>query len=834
MLDAFNIKYYGQEGYEADDLIGTLVEKKSVNAPDVLSVIVTGDLDTLQLVDDNTHVYTLKKGISDIFIYDENAVVDRYGLKPDQLNDFKALKGDPSDNIPGVPGIGQKTATEVIKQFGSLEELLREIKGDQGRSGEIRGIKERVVNLIVEHEDEARLSKELVTIVRDVPIKFNLEDCGYGQFSREEVVKFFQEMQFKSLLAKIPTVKELPQVTQAELFFSQPKKISAGERFSYNLIDSQKEFDAFYKKLITQKLVCVDTETTSIDPFRAKLLGVSFSWAEGEAYYITVSSQQSTVNRAFLDKLKVFLEDETVKKIGQNIKYDIEVLAKAGVNLKGIYFDTMIASYLLNPGSRQHSLDVLAFTEFGHEKISLDSLLGRGKDKIKVEQIPVEKMSEYSCEDADFTWRLYKKLKTELKERKLLKLFDEIEMELVPVLVEMETNGIMIDPKFLIVMSRKVDQRLKKISKDIYKLAGQEFNLNSPQQLKEILFDKLKIETKDIKKTKTGLSTAAAELEKLQGKHPIIDLIFEHRELAKLKSTYLDALPLLVNPDTRRIHTSFNQTVAATGRLSSSDPNLQNIPIRTELGREIRKAFVAPKGYKILSADYSQIELRIVASIANDRAMIESFKKGEDIHTRTAADIWGVDPKEVDYDMRRAAKEINFGITYGMGVYGLSQRAGISREKAKEFIDKYFEIHQGVKKYIEDTKEFAAENGYVETLLGRPRYLPEINSGVAMIRSGAERAAINHPIQGTAADMIKIAMINLGKELEGIRGNETGFFARMLIQVHDELVFEVKENKIKSVAKLIKEEMEKAYPLKVPVVVNVSVGDSWGELAETD
>lgn len=823
VLEAFNIQYFEKDGFEADDLIGTIAEKKSVNRRDVLSVIVTGDLDTLQLVDDNTHVYTLKKGISDMIIYNEAAVKERFGLTPNQLNDYKALKGDPSDNIPGVKGIGEKTATELIQKFGQLENLIEKVKKDRHETKEL---KERIKRLIKEHEADAFLSKKLVTIVKNVPIDFDLEKCRFGLFDRQKVVKLFQGLEFKSLLSKIPTKEDLSPAAQAQLFGGLTPPKAKEEKSKYFLVDDEKKFSDFYKKLKKQKIICFDTETTGINPFNAKLLGISFSWQEKESFFVSVRSRQEVL---WLEKIKKILEDEKIKKIGHNIKYDLEVLAGAGVEVKGTDFDTMVASYLLNPGSRQHSLDILAFREFGYEMAGLDSFLGAGKNRITVAQIPVQQLSDYSCGDADYTFRLYKKLMPELKEKTLWKLFEEIEMPLVPVLTKMETNGVKIDSDFLNEMSKKVGRQIKKLSSEIYKQAGQEFNINSPQQLKEILFEKLKIPTLEIRKIKTGLSTAASELEKLKGKHPIIDFIFEHRELAKLKSTYLDALPLLVNSQTKRVHTSFNQTVTATGRLSSSDPNLQNIPIRTEIGREIRKAFIAPKGYKILAADYSQIELRIVASVANDKAMLESFKKGEDIHSRTAAEIWGIEPSAVSAEMRRAAKAINFGVTYGMGAFGLAESAGISRQDAQKFIDKYFEIHQGIKEYIEKSKEFAHENSYVKTLLGRIRYLPEINSGVSMIRNSAERMAVNHPIQGTAADMIKIAMINIQNKFNQLKGNENGEIVKMILQVHDELVFEVNEEKIDVVSEIIKEEMANAFKLKVPVVVNISVGDNWGE-----
>ncbi|MFH1822623.1 MAG: DNA polymerase I [Patescibacteria group bacterium] len=542
---------------------------------------------------------------------------------------------------------------------------------------------------------------------------------------------------------------------------------------------------------------------------------------------------KSSISDPWLEKLKPVFANENIKKIGHNIKFDIRVIENAGVEVNGEFFDTMIASYLLNPGSRQHNLDILTFSELGYEKISKDDLLGKGREKIGFSEVSAEKLSLYSCEDADFTNRLVKKLKPKLKEQKLDSLFNKIEIPLIKVLAEMENNGILINKKTLAQMNKKISESIKKLEKKIYKQAGQEFNINSTQQLREILFEKLAIPTIYVSKTKTGLSTAADELNKLKDEHPIIKLIQEHRELMKLITTYINALPKLINKKTGRIHTSFNQTITATGRLSSTEPNLQNIPIRTELGREIRQAFIAAKGCRLVSLDYSQIELRLAAHMSNDKKMIKAFRAGADIHTATAAEINQVSPDTVTNSMRREAKATNFGILYGQGPHGLSQTADIPYARAKDFIDQYFIAYKDIKKFIEESIELAREKGYAETLFNRRRYLPEINSSVLQVKKAAERMAINTPLQGTAADMIKIAMIEINSEFNsGYPELNSGM--RMLLQVHDELLFEIKEDKIKDVTKKIKKIMEGVIKLKVPVVVDASVGDNWGEMRKLE
>ncbi len=828
LVKLLNVPVYELDGYEADDVIGTICHLKTVDRPDIETMIVTGDLDTLQLVDDNTKVYALKRGLSDTIIYDDKAVQGRFdGLNPDQMVDYKSLKGDPSDNIPGVKGIGEKTAINLLKQFKSLDNLYKNIDSKK--------ISESVREKLIEHKDEAFMSYRLATIVIDAPVKFELNDAKIKDYNKQPIIDILQKYQFASLLNKLPEFGNNQSLTETDSTQSQqlPEQKQTSNH-NYQIIKTEKELDSFIKLLGEQKIFAFDSETTGLDPFNLQILGLSFAWKNDEAYYVPIAEingeglfEEIKLKTNWLDKLKPILENPKIAKFGHNVKYDAEVLLNYQIKVTPLVFDPMVADYVLNPGTRSHGLDNLSFTEFGYQKTSFTQLTTlENKKKIPITQVPLAKLGTYSCEDADFTWRLYKLLSKKLAAENLLKLFEEIEMPLVPVLIAMEQNGIKIDLNFLKTFSVKLTKQIETISEKIYKIAGQEFNISSPLQLKEILFEKLQISTHGIGRTKTGFSTAADELEKLRGRHEIIDFISEYRELTKLLSTYLDALPKLVNKKTGRVHTSFNQTITATGRLSSSNPNLQNIPIKTEIGREVRKAFIAEKGFKLVSADYSQIELRIVASIAEDQNMITAFKNDQDIHTITAAKINNVQPEEVTKDMRRAAKEVNFGIMYGMGANGLSARTGISRDEAKDFIEKYFEAFPNMKKYIQATKDFVKDNGYVETLFGRKRYLPDIHSGVLNIAAGAERMAVNMPIQGTAADLIKLAMIKIHDLLPDVSSG-----AKMILQVHDELVFEVPEKDVKKVSDFVKKEMEDIYKFKCPIKVEVESGENWGHMS---
>ncbi len=854
---AFDIPLFEKSGFEADDLIGTIAN--SVNG-DVEKIILTGDQDTLQLVNDHVKVYSMSRGVTDSVIYDAAAVEARYGITPEQMVDYKALRGDPSDNIPGVRGIGEKTASELLQEFDSLDNIYKNVDANSKKIQE--KVKPRIVELLKKHKKDAYLSQDLATIKCDVPIKFNLEKTRFRSYDRERAAKFLSELEFNSLLPRLAAMNnsDVASTKEERAGRTADKFERNRQEFKYILVDDEKKFKSFLAKLKKQKSFTFDTETSSFDPITANLLGISFSWNAGEAWFLklrmtndelrmkeknlfnyqknsTFDIRHSTLApHGWLEELKPIFENKDVKKHGHNIKFDIRVMKNNGIVVEGADFDTMIASYLLNPGTRQHNLDAVTFTELNFEKISKDDLLGKGRERVGFSEVEDEKLMLYSAEDADFTERLTRHLAPKLKARKLRELFDTIEMPLVPVLAALEDTGVELDISFLKTMSGKLKKKTKEIEAKIYKQAGEKFNISSTQQLREILFENLEIPTDRVARTKTGLSTAASELDKLKDLHPIIKLIQEYRELAKLASTYVDALPELINPKTGRLHTSFNQTVAATGRLSSTEPNLQNIPIRTDLGREIRKAFTAAPGYRLLSLDYSQIELRLAAHFSGDPKMIKAFKHGADIHTATAAEINQVNPKVVDPEMRREAKAINFGILYGQGPRGLSQTADIPYERAREFIEQYFLVYGNIRKFIDTTLKQARHDGYVSTLFGRIRPLPEINSTVTMIRKQAERMAINTPLQGTAADMIKKAMVEIQAETikrYAPRRRDSGYLdwpVRMILTVHDELVFEVKDGLVEEVSSEYKAIMEKAMKLKVPIVVDAKAGKNWGEM----
>lgn len=810
-LAAFGIPRFEKKGCEADDVIATLCTRMMADHPSVDIVIVTGDMDALQLVNERTRVYAPKRGISDTVLYDEAMVFERYGgLTPGQLVEFKALRGDPSDNIPGVKGIGEKTAIEVVKEYGTVEKALLSAK---------KGVKhptlQKVLEKIAAQEAELIQSHSLVMLKYDVDLDFDFSTCALGAYQPSAVVELFQKLEFKSL---IPRLSDLPGFHTTPSYESEPAL--SKKKADYRAIESEEDALALFETIKKKKRVSFDTETTSETAINADLVGVSFSLEKGAAFYIPWTLAGVTWKK----ELKTILEDPSIKKCGHNIKYDIEVMHRVGTSIRGVDFDTMLAAYVINPGTRSYGLDALAFSEFGYQKIPITSLIGTGKNQRSMADVPLGEIAPYACEDADFCLRLCEVFSKELQEATLEKVFHDIEMPLIDVLVAMEERGITLDAPFVKECAKKAKKELAAIEKKIYRLAGEEFNIASPIQLKKILFEKLALSTLRIRKGKTGLSTAASELEKMRNAHPIIDAIVSYREYAKLLNTYIDVLPTLVRPATGRIHTSYNQTIAATGRLSSTNPNLQNIPIRQEIGRELRRAFVAAPGYTLLSADYSQIELRIAASLAQDAKMIAAFKSGHDIHTATAAEINGIPLSAITKEMRRAAKEVNFGVLYGMGPQGLSEAAGISYGEAQQFIAGYFAAYPTIRNYLDETIKTARETGYAETFFGRRRYIQELKSNMPQVRSAAERAAVNMPIQGTGADIIKLAMIEVHKELKKHDG------AHLLLQVHDELVFEVSKKSLSAIARMVKHVMETVVDLAAPIVVDLKCGPNWGEL----
>lgn len=792
LVTAFRIPVFVQEGQEADDLIATLAQKAELDGMSV--TIVTGDKDILQLVGPHIKVYdTLKDKI-----YGPADVEERFGVPPDRVIEIMGLMGDAADNIPGVPGIGEKTAQALIKQYGTIENVL-------AHAQEIT--KPKLRQSLLEFAHLARLSRELAVLRADVPLDVNYDDLKMKPPDNAALMKLLKELEFPSLLKY---------VTQ-----------EPGQEAEYQAVLEETELQDLVAVLSSAKEFCFDTETTSIDPMQAELVGISFSVKPHHAYYVPLghlylgAPKQIPLDQA-LAALKPVMENPEIGKVGQNIKYDLLVLGHYGISVKGISFDTMIASYLLNPGKTSHGLDAIALEYLNYKTMTYAEVTGAGKKQIGFSAVDVKTATRYSGEDADITLRLRQTLAPLLKEQNIEKLFRELEMPLMEVLADMERIGVKIDADFLKNMSAKLGTEIAQIERTIYGLAGTEFNINSPKQLAEILFVKLALTP--IKKTKTGFSTNVDVLEELAHVHPLPAEILKYRTLAKLKSTYIDALPLMINPKTGRLHTSLNQTVTATGRLSSSDPNLQNIPIRTELGREIRRAFIAEQGSSLLSADYSQIELRVLAHMSHDQGLIRTFQEDEDVHTRTASEIFGLPHEEITSEMRRKAKAVNFGIIYGISAFGLAQDIGVSNSEAKRYIDDYFARYPGVREFLDRTIEEARTKGSVFTLLGRRRFIPELASSIAAVRSFGERMAVNTPIQGTAADLIKLAMINIQKRLkrEELR-------SKMILQVHDELVFEVPDSEIDAMQKLAREEMEGVLKLVVPIKVDMGVGKNWDE-----
>jgi len=806
LAEAFNIPTFEIDGYEADDVLGTLSCQASRQNVDTL--IVTGDNDMLQVVSPSTKVMSPKRGFSDTVIYDESGVEEKYGISPGQLADFKALTGDTSDNIPGIPGIGEKTAVKLLRQFGSLDGIYAHID---------EVTPEKLQALLRDHKDRGLQNKELATIVTDIPMTLNLDACQVSAYDRQQVVELFRELGFAQLLARLPEdIEGTPTIAPS-------KPISKKD---YHIIDSERALDKLIAQLSAAKEFAVDLETSAKEVMACELVGISLSSMPGEAYYIPVGHRGlSQISQLPLSqvtaRLKPVLEDIKIPKIAQNGKFDMTVLAEYGINLENLSFDTMIAAYLL--GEKSIGLKALAFNKLGVEMTPITDLIGKGAKQLSMAMATIEEVADYACADADITLRLKSMLDGELREEGLWQLFSEVEMPLVPVLVAMERNGVAIDVELLRDMSHSLGKEMLRLEAEVYNSLGYRFNINSSQQLSKILYEELRLPRS--RKTKSGYSTEASALEELKDTHPIIELVLQYRQLAKLKSTYTDAFPAFVNPKTGRLHTSFNQTGTTTGRLSSSEPNMQNIPIRTELGGRIRQAIIAEPGWQLLSADYSQIDLRALAHISQDPELIATFLRDKDVHAATASRIFNVPPDKVIPEMRRVAKTVNFGVIYGMSDYGLEQATSFSREEAAQFISAYFEKYPGVKEYIENTKSQARERGYVQTVLGRRRYIPEINSPNRQIREAAERMAINMPVQGTSADIIKIAMVNLHREMK-----KQNLRTKMTLQVHDELLFEVPPEETGVIKELVTEMMPQALKLSVPLKIDIKLGKNWAEM----
>jgi DNA polymerase-1 len=834
ILEAMNVPVLRLNGYEADDIIGTLSKKAAADGYDCL--ICSGDKDVLQLLDDHISTFDIKTDTRT----DVKSMIEQMGVTPEQFIDCLALQGDASDNVPGIPDVGPKTALEWIQRYGSIENIYKhvdEIKGKRGDS-------------LRKFKGDVTLSKELVTIDCNVPLQIDYDALVLKKFNEARLAEIFTELGFSRLLTQLGLTSsehrlsaDLSGVAQAKSESSLKAEVSPVRRsFSeggsiklpastktvphdYQLIDTQEKFERFLSELKKQKLFAIDTETTSIFAMRAELVGISFCWQPHKGFYLAVKaplgSNHLDIEQVRL-KLSPLLVDENIKKIGQNIKYDLLVLKNAGLSVKGIYFDTMVASYCLDPERESHSLDRMALDFLNYQCIPISALIGKGKNQLTFDMVDTAAACEYSAEDADITYQLYLYLKDRLeREPALKKLFEEVEMLLVSILAAMEYNGVSLDTGLLRKMSGEIDDALKTVTDQIYQLAGLVFNIDSPRQLSEVLFSKLKLPP--VRIGKAGLSTNAAVLDELAGLHPIIEFILQYRTLSKLKNTYVDKLGTLINQRTGRVHASFNQTVTTTGRLSSSEPNLQNIPIKTELGRKIRAAFVpAKKTDCILSADYSQIELRLLAHFSKDPALMAAFAADQDIHRFVASQIYNVPIEEVADQMRSRCKAVNFGIIYGQGPFGLSRSIGISQAEAKKFIYDYFARYSSIRKFMDDCIEKAKRTGYAETILHRRRKIANLNTESASKRSQAERLAVNTVIQGSAADLIKVAMINIQRKIES-----ENLPVKLILQIHDELVFELPAAQAQTHAKWIASQMSSAIKLDVPLKVDITFGPSW-------
>jgi DNA polymerase-1 len=835
MVDAFNIPRLEMEGYEADDVLGSVAKAAADQGLGVK--IITGDRDLLQLVNARTAVYLA--GDDQTYITDAD-VVKKLGVRPDQVVDYKAIVGDTSDNIPGVKGVGEKTAIGLMEKFGTLDAIYQNL--DQ--------VETRWRGKLEKERENAFMSRDLARITTNLQIKLDLEHAQVKAFDPDPLEALFRDLEFKSLLTKIPAISGSPSTIESQpkakgdragrqisMFTNQPQIVVAPQpgRLDVVVVDTAETLEQLSKELAEAKVISFDTETTSTEEVKADLVGISLAVKEGQGYYIPVghASGRNLPLGQVMSALRPALTNARIPKVAHNAKYDYIMLARHGIVISPVSFDTMLAEFIVDPSSRNLGLKNLAFSRLGEEMTHIEELIGRGKKQISMGEVAIESVAPYAAADAEITLRLMPLMQKELERVKGTSLMMEVEMPLVPVLAGMEMTGVLLDLPFLAKMSGELQTRMNEIEKKVFESVGKTFNLNSTQQLSDVLFERLRLEPPDRgRKTASGhYSTSADILESLSGKHPVVDWVLEHRELAKLRSTYLEALPAAVDHSSGRVHTSFSQVGAVTGRLSSNNPNLQNIPIRTETGRRVRNGFIAAAGNVLLSVDYSQIELRIVAHMAGDEAMIQAFRAGQDIHAITAAAVYGVETGAVTKDMRRHAKGINFGLIYGMSAFGLTRSTELTLSEAEEFVRAYFTQFPGVKKYLDGMRRQAAEVGYVETLLGRKRYFPALQQGRinAQIKNREEREAINAPIQGTAADLIKLAMIRIPQTLQ-----TAGLKAQLLLQVHDELVLECPKEELESTARIVQETMARAYPLNVPLETEARWGLNWGEMTVLD
>jgi DNA polymerase-1 len=825
LVDAFNIPRLEVEGYEADDVIGSVARQAAEQGLGVK--IITGDRDLLQLVSERIIVNLAGNKLSEAKDYTPELVKAYLGVRPEQIVDYKALVGDPSDNIPGVAGIGEKTAVSLLQTYPTLDDIYAHLEE----------LPTRIRTRLEAGKDSAYLSRKLAQIVTDVPISLDLSRARVALADPQPVEELFRELEFRSLVGRLADLsKKLSGRNDGGnqlSLFGQPVErvtVAAPTTTETHVVTDRAALQALVERLASAPAIAFDTETTSMDAMRAALVGISLAIKEGEAYYVPVGHRdgEQLPAQEVLEALRGPLTDHAIPKYGHNVKYDATVLARNGLRVAPLTFDTMIAEWLINPSSRNLGLKNLAWTRLGIEMTHIEDIIGKGRAQLTMDQVPIATAAPYAAADAESTLRLVPVLRKDLQKQNAERLMSELEMPLVPVLMDMEMTGVALDVKFFQSMSLELEKRMKELEHQVYQAVGQPFNLNSTQQLSVVLFEQLKLEPPDRgRRTSSGhFSTSADILEELRGQHPVVDWILEYRELSKLKSTYVDALPQQVNPETGRVHTSYNQAGSVTGRLASSDPNLQNIPTRTELGRRVREGFVAADGLVLLSVDYSQIELRIVAHMANDEAMLSAFRAGQDIHAATAAAIYGVPLAEVTKEQRRHAKAINFGLIYGMSPYGLSRTTGLTLAEAEEFVKAYFRQFPGVKSYLDGMRRLAAEQGYVETLLGRRRYFPGLKSqSNPNLRNREEREAINAPIQGTAADIIKRAMLAVPPALKN-----AGLHGCMLLQVHDELVLECPFEELHETAKVVQDVMESVFQLSIPLSTEARWGVNWGSL----